>query len=193
MKSNIQLHLEEILDNSENYFSVLTVNVNSVGIQLAAPEKIEIDELHTNTLNFLLLWFSKLNTICSDIQNHILNNGIDDGYKKFISEDFTYLHDYFLNKDDEDELHHQLTEKMSIIAASTSSLYNVKKYSLIYKFFSNFSFFRKKFNKEVLMISNFMYSYFWIIFYFKIALNKKEIEIENFYKDYKKLLEVLHE
>lgn len=192
MKSNIQKHLEEILNNSENYFSVLTVNVNSVGFQLAAPDKIEIDELHTNTLNFLLLWFSKLNTVCSKIQSHIINNGIDNGYEKFIKEDFTYLHEYFLNKE-EDGLHHQLTEKMSIIAASTSSLYNVKKYSLIYKTCSNFSFFRKNYNKEVLLISNFMYSYFWIIFYFKLALNKKELEIEKFYKDYKKLLKILHE
>lgn len=189
----VQDYLNNIIDDSTNYFMTLRVNSNSIGIHLASPESINIRELQINTIEFLLLWFAKLNTVDKKLNKQILENGLENGYSFFREEDFSHLYEHHCNiADEEDYINSRLTEKLTLMTSSILNLYEVKKYNKFYSAIFGFSFFRKRFNKEVISISQFMYSYFWVTYFLKIMLNKKDIEIEEEFNNYKKIIKMLH-
>lgn len=189
----VQDYLNNIIDDSTNYFMTLRVNSNSIGIHLASPESINIRELQINTIEFLLLWFAKLNTVDKKLNKQILENGLEKGYSFFREEDFSHLYEHHCNiADEEDYINSRLTEKLTLMTSSILNLYEVKKYNKFYSAIFGFSFFRKRFNKEVISISQFMYSYFWVTYFLKIILNKKDIEIEEEFNNYKKIIKMLH-
>lgn len=189
----VQDYLNNIIDDSTNYFMTLRVNSNSIGIHLASPESINIRELQINTIEFLLLWFAKLNTVDKKLNKQILENGLENGYSFFREEDFSHLYEHHCNiADEEDYINSRLTEKLTLMTSSILNLYEVKKYNKFYSAIFGFSFFRKRFNKEVISISQFMYSYFWVTYFLKIMLNKRDIEIEEEFNNYKKIIKMLH-
>lgn len=162
----LEQYIHEISSDSNTYYAQLTSSLNSMGVNLAAPENMSADEFFHNVVELIIMWIIKLQNE-TDKPETIFLTGLKQAYDKHKSSDFVE-HNADIEKIFDNKISPQLTQHVSLIVGSTAHLFEIKEYTRTYKLLNSSEKLRKICNKEVVFISQLLSSFFWIMQYYGV-------------------------